>query len=63
VGFTITSPVRYKKALLQRTIVETRLENRKRKTKRNKSEKLALLEALSHQGLVRYNDLAGVFDE
>jgi hypothetical protein len=39
------------------------LKTEKEITKRNKSEKLALLEALSHHGLVRYDDLEGVFDE
>jgi hypothetical protein len=39
------------------------LKTEKEITKRNKSEKLALLEALSHHGLVRYDDLDGVFDE
>jgi hypothetical protein len=39
------------------------LKTEKEITKRNKSEKLALLEALSHHGLVRYDDLEAVFDE
>jgi hypothetical protein len=39
------------------------LKTEKEITRRNKSEKLALLEALSHHGLVRYDDLEGVFDE
>jgi hypothetical protein len=39
------------------------LKTEKEITKRNKSEKLALLEALSHHGLVRCDDLEGVFDE
>jgi hypothetical protein len=39
------------------------LKTEKEITKRNKTEKLALLEALSHHGLVRYDDLEGVFDE
>jgi hypothetical protein len=39
------------------------LKTEKEITKHNKSEKLALLEALSHHGLVRYDDLEGVFDE
>ena len=39
------------------------LKTEKEITKRNKSEKLALLGALSHHGLVRYDDLEGVFDE
>jgi hypothetical protein len=39
------------------------LKTEKEITTRNKSEKLAVLEALSHHGLVRYDDLEGVFDE
>jgi hypothetical protein len=39
------------------------LKTEKEITKRNKSEKLPLLGALSHHGLVRYDDLEGVFDE
>jgi hypothetical protein len=33
------------------------------KTKSHRSEKLAPLEVLSHYGLVRYDDLEGVFGE
>jgi hypothetical protein len=39
------------------------LKTEKEITKRNKSEKLALLEVLSHHGLVRYDDLEGVLDK
>jgi uncharacterized lipoprotein YddW (UPF0748 family) len=48
-------------ATLQQSKVHLKTE--KESTNRNKSEKLALLEALSHHGLVRYDDLEGVFDE
>jgi hypothetical protein len=48
-------------AVLKQSKVQLKTE--KEITKRNKSEKLALLEALSHHGLVRYDDLQGVFDE